>query len=110
VDDEGKGAEKALILALRANMVRILIHRPSLALSLRALSAVEGSDRRGGRGNEGVKCSILMHSRWICVGTAMETVGLIGRRHEQTRRKSGTSWFNLYYCKSFISLCLPSHS
>jgi hypothetical protein len=105
-DDEGGVAEKALILALRANMVRILIHRPSLALSLRALSAVEGSDRRGGRGNEGVKNSILMHSRWICVGTAMETVGLIGRRHEQTRRKSGTSWFNLYYCKSFILLSM----
>ncbi len=94
--------EKPLILALRANMVRILIHRPSLSLSLRTLS--ERGSRNGNgndtgwQANEGVRSSILMHSRKICVSTAMETVGLIGRRHEQTRRKSGTSWFNLYYC------------
>jgi hypothetical protein len=98
-------AEKPLILALRANMVRILIHRPSLALSLRALSAV-GGDRRAG---EGVKSGVLMQSRGICVRTAGETVGLIGRRHEQTRRKSGTSWFNLYYCVSLVSSCSPLH-
>lgn len=95
-ENEDEAAEKPLILALRANMVRILIHRPSLALSLRALSGTV--DHR--RADEGVKSSILQHSRGICVSTAMETVNLIGRRHEQTRRKSGTSWFNLYYCTS----------
>ncbi len=97
-EDEDGAAEKPLILALRANMVRILIHRPSLALSLRALSGTV-SDRRA---HEGLKSSVLQHSRHICVSTAMETVNLIGRRHEQTRRKSGTSWFNLYYCKPLV--------
>jgi Fungal specific transcription factor domain len=104
-ENEDEAAEKPLILALRANMVRILIHRPSLALSLRALSGTV-NDRRA---NEGVKSSILQHSRGICVSTAMETINLIGRRHEQTRRKSGTSWFNLYYCASILPLPLSLH-
>jgi hypothetical protein len=92
--------EKSLILALRANMVRIFIHRPSLSLSLRALSesgSGNGNDT-GWQANEGVQSGIFMHSRELCVSTAMKTVELIGRRHEQTKRKSGTSWFNLYYC------------
>ncbi|OBT61942.1 hypothetical protein VE03_08234 [Pseudogymnoascus sp. 23342-1-I1] len=103
-ENEDEAAEKPLILALRANMVRILIHRPTLALSLRALSGTV--DHR--RADEGVKSRILQHSRGICVSTAMETVNLIGRRHEQTRRMSGTSWFNLYYLFN-ATLILVSH-
>lgn len=98
--DDTDDHDKHLILALRANMVRILIHRPSLALSLRALSG----DGNNNRFMEGVKTSILQYSRNICVKTAIETINLISRRHEQTQKKSGTSWFNLYYCKSSLSV------
>lgn len=59
-----------------------------------------------GKVNEGVKSSILQNSQGVCVGTAMENVNLIGRRHEQTRTKSGTSWFNLYCCVTLVFIPL----
>ncbi len=96
--------EISLILALRANMVRILIHRQSLVSVLSALSREytlpgtamrrEGLDRQSGR----LRLSMLQRSRQICVDAAEEVIQLVGQRHEQTKDAMGPSWFNLYYC------------
>ncbi|KAL1863849.1 hypothetical protein VTK73DRAFT_6349 [Phialemonium thermophilum] len=111
--------DKALILALRANMVRILIHRPSLVSALSALSTTrEGPQaqpspqsqqqqqplRQPGR----LRVSMLQRSRQICVSTAEETVQLVSQRHEQTKNATGPSWFNLYYLFNAI-LVIVSH-
>lgn len=90
--------DTALILALRANMVRLLIHRQSLALSLSAMS----TKAEGGTSCPltGLRRSALQTSRQICIRTAEETIGLVGRRHERTKNAQGPSWFNLYYCQS----------
>jgi hypothetical protein len=88
--------EPALILALRANMVRILIHRQSLALTLRFLSESRKSNEY--RKAESLKNTMFRHSRNICLQTAMETIHLVGLRHEKTADAAGPSWFNLYYC------------
>jgi salicylate hydroxylase len=94
-DGDKQHNEQALILALRANMVRILIHRQSLALTLRFLSGSGGEKR----GSEGLKNNMFQYSRNICVQTAMNTITLVGLRHEKTTDAVGPSWFNLYYCK-----------
>lgn len=94
-DDGSKDSEQALILALRANMVRILIHRQSLALMLSFLSESGGEKR----GSEGLKNNMFQYSRSICVQTAMDTIHLVGLRHEKTTDAVGPSWFNLYYCR-----------
>lgn len=94
-DGDKQHNEQALILALRANMVRILIHRQSLALTLRFLSGSGGEKR----GSEGLKNNMFQCSRNICVQTAMNTITLVGLRHEKTTDAVGPSWFNLYYCK-----------
>lgn len=85
-------------------MVRILIHRQSLALTLSFLSG-KGSENRG---NEGLKNTMFHYSRDICVQTAMETIRLVGLRHEQTAEAVGPSWFNLYYLFNAI-LVVVSH-
>lgn len=94
-DDGRKDSEQALILALRANMVRILIHRQSLALMLSFLSGSGGEKR----GSDGLKNNMFQYSRSICVKTAMDTIHLVGLRHEKTTHAVGPSWFNLYYCR-----------
>ena len=94
-DGDKHDNEQALILALRANMVRILIHRQSLALTLSFLSGSSGENR----GSEGLKNKMFQNSRNICVQTAMKTINLVGLRHEKTTDAVGPSWFNLYYCK-----------
>jgi hypothetical protein len=94
-DGDKRDSEQAVILALRANMVRILIHRQSLALTLRLLSGSGGEKR----GSEGLKNNMFQYSRNICVQTAMNTIALVGLRHEKTTEAVGPSWFNLYYCK-----------
>lgn len=100
--------EISLILALRANMVRILIHRQSLILVLNSLSSGqaptlaasrEEPDGKGGR----LRLSMAQRSRQICVTTAEEVIQLVGQRHEQTKDAIGPSWFNLYYCMSHLS-------
>ena len=99
--------EISLILALRANMVRILIHRQSLVSVLNSLSgrstptlasSREELDEKGGR----LRLSMMQRSRQICVTTAEDVIQLVGQRHEQTKDAMGPSWFNLYYCMSRV--------
>jgi hypothetical protein len=85
--------DKALIMALRANMVRILIHRHSLASTLSAISRGETA----ARSEDSLKSQMLHNSRQICVRTAEDTIQLVGYRHEQTKKASGPSFFNFYY-------------
>ncbi|ETR97378.1 hypothetical protein M419DRAFT_91730 [Trichoderma reesei RUT C-30] len=106
-----RGDEAALILALRANMVCILIHRQSLVSGLSALSSVPSSTATPAvKGWEGgrLRTSILQRSRQICVSTAEETVRLVAERHERTKNAMGPSWFNLYYLFTSI-LIIVSH-
>ncbi len=98
------GDEIPLILSLRANMVRILIHRQSMVSILSALSGGHnitsisaGKEATGSPGGR-LRRSVLHQSRQICVNTAEEIVQLVGQRHEQTKDAMGPSWFNLYYC------------
>ena len=103
--------EISLILALRANMVRILIHRQSLASVLNSVSGAHtptlASSREEPNGKGGrLRLSMMQRSRQICVATAEEVIQLVGQRHEQTKDAMGPSWFNLYYCTSHLS-CLP---
>jgi hypothetical protein len=85
--------DKTLILALRANMVRILINRQSLVPALSALSTREDPPGPSGR----LRVYMLQKSRQICVSTAEETIQLVGLRHDQTMNAMGPTWFNLYY-------------
>lgn len=85
--------DKLLILALRANMVRILIHRQSLVSTLTTLS----KSGRGERLSQSLKTSMLQNSRRICVRTAEDIIHLVGHRYDQTKNAVGPSWFNLYY-------------
>jgi salicylate hydroxylase len=106
--------ESALILALRANMVCILIHRQSLVSGLSALSSVSSTSIPVTKGLEGgrLRTSMLQRSRQICVSMAEETVRLVAERHEQTKNAMGPSWFNLYYCKlsyQFLAQRLPAN-
>ncbi|OAG34942.1 hypothetical protein AYO21_10893 [Fonsecaea monophora] len=96
--------DKCLILALRANMVRILIHRQSLASTLSLLSKSEQAWKHP----ETLKSSMLQNSRRICVQTAEETIDLVGLRYDQTKHALGPSWFNLYYLFNAI-LIVVSH-
>jgi hypothetical protein len=86
-------SEPVLILALRANMIRILIHRQSLAVILQSLS--ENSDESLNRNS--LKASMLQKSRNICVHAALETIALVGMRNQRTIDAIGPGWFNLYY-------------
>ncbi|KAL6872278.1 FAD/NAD(P)-binding domain-containing protein [Trichoderma longibrachiatum] len=110
-DADLRGDERALILALRANMVCILIHRQSLVSGLSALSSIPSSTAvPAAKGWEGgrLRTSILQRSRQICVSTAEETVRLVAERHERTKNAMGPSWFNLYYLFTSI-LIIVSH-
>jgi hypothetical protein len=95
-DSTEAGNDKSLILALRANMVRIPIHRQSLVT---ALSALSNNQEEAPGPSDHLKQRVLQKSWQICVSTAEETIRLVGRRHEQTKNAVGSSWFNLYYCK-----------
>jgi salicylate hydroxylase len=96
--------DKSLILAMRANMVRILIHRHSLVTSLNLLSQGE----RVVRPTEGLRANMMQNSRHICVRTAEETIQLVSHRYDRTKRAVGPSWFNLYYCQ-WLRLPSPPH-
>ncbi|OQU98512.1 Fungal Zn2-Cys6 binuclear cluster domain-containing protein isoform 2 [Cladophialophora immunda] len=84
--------EQPWILALRGNMVRILIHRQSLMVTLRGLL-----------GHQDVEDSVVSHalqsSRSICIHAAMESIDMVALRHEHTKKTMGLNWFNIYYCK-----------
>ncbi len=103
LDVTAAGDEIPLILSLRANMVRILIHRQSMVSILSALSGGHditstgtGKEATGSPGGR-LRRSVLHQSRQICVSTAEEIVQMVGQRHEQTKDAMGPSWFNLYY-------------
>lgn len=87
--------EQPWILALRGNMVRILVHRQSLMVML-----------RGRLGHQNVEDSVTSHalqySRTICINAAMESIDIVSLRYEQTKRTLGLNWFNIYYCKSIL--------
>ncbi|KAH8692606.1 fungal-specific transcription factor domain-containing protein [Talaromyces proteolyticus] len=97
-DNEG------LILAMRANMVRILVHRHTLVTSLSLLSRGE----RVTRPADGLRANMMQNSRQICVRTAEETIRLVGHRHDRTKKAVGPSWWNLYYLFNAI-LIIASH-
>ncbi|RFU31729.1 hypothetical protein B7463_g4592, partial [Scytalidium lignicola] len=103
-DDDPK--EQALILALRANMVRILIHRQSLAFPLHTLSGNNNQEKLASPG--GMKSNMFQFSRNICVSSAMEIIKLVGLRYLRTADAVGPSWFNLYYLFNAI-LVVISH-
>jgi len=81
--------EQPWILALRGNMVRILIHRQSLAIALRGLATPQEME----------DTKALQHSRNICINAAMESVDIVALRHEETKKTLGLNWFNIYYCE-----------
>jgi hypothetical protein len=90
--DIQKPKEPQWILALRANTVRILIHRLSLSDAMR----VSGAALR----NQGSLASqTLQLSQQTCVNTAMESVDIVALRYEQTKQSLGLNWFNIYYCR-----------
>ncbi|EED19737.1 conserved hypothetical protein [Talaromyces stipitatus ATCC 10500] len=93
-----------LIMAMRANMTRILIHRHSVVTSLGLLARGERLVPPSG----GLRANMMQNSRQICVRSAQETIRLVGRRHDTTKAVTGPSWFNLYYLFNAI-LIIASH-
>jgi hypothetical protein len=89
--------EPMWILALRGNMICILIHRQSLKVSLH---------ERGKPGliEESTVNHTLRSSQNICVNAAMDSINIVALRHEQTKETMGLDWFNVYYC----TLALPA--
>lgn len=83
--------EPVWILALRSNMVCILIHRQSLKVSLHERD-------ESGPIEESMVNHILHSSQRICVNAAMDSIDLVALRHEQTKETMGLDWFNVYYC------------
>lgn len=83
--------EKHWILALRGNMVRILIHRQSF-------SAVLSRTRTSQRNEQSLAGQTLQRSQRTCVDAAVESVDIVALRYEQTKHK-GLNWFTVYYCK-----------
>lgn len=84
--------EPMWILALRGNMVCILVHRQSLKVSLHE------KDEPGPIQESTVE-HILRSSQNICVNAAMDSIDIVALRHEQTKGTMGLDWFNVYYCK-----------
>lgn len=91
--DHTNPLEQPWILALRANMVQILIHRQSLAMTLHGLAVPQEAD-------DVMVQKAQQRSRDICVGAAVETVDIVALRHEETKKTLGRNWFNIYYCVS----------
>ncbi|KAJ5818037.1 hypothetical protein N7474_003628 [Penicillium riverlandense] len=97
----GNAQEPPWILALRGNMVRILIHRLSLGVTLHHLAQPQQIE-------DSMVSHILQHSQATCVAAAMDTVDIVALRHEQTRHTMGLDWFNIYYLFNAV-LVLVSH-
>jgi hypothetical protein len=89
--DHNNPREQPWILALRGNMVRILIHRQSLAITLHGLAVPQEVD-------DAVIAKAHQRSRNICISAAVETVDIVALRHEETKKTLGRNWFNIYYC------------
>ncbi|KAH7153657.1 fungal-specific transcription factor domain-containing protein [Dactylonectria macrodidyma] len=88
--DYNNPKEPHWILALRANMVRILIHRPSLGEALHR-------SQKAPWGQDSMASQILQLSQKICLDAAMESVDIVALRYEQTKQTMGLNWFNIYY-------------
>ena len=100
-DGQKPEKEEAVILNLRANMVRILIHRQSMTPPLSMLIGISGeSSGLDITPRSKFKSHIAQYSRSICVKAAMDTISLVQMRHDITADSVGPSWFNLYYCMS----------
>ncbi|OAP57701.1 hypothetical protein AYL99_08439 [Fonsecaea erecta] len=93
--------EQPWILALRGNMVKILIHRQSLTVSLRGL--LEPQDVE-----DSVVSHALQSSRDTCISAAMESIDIVALRHEHTKNTMGLNWFNIYYLFNAV-IVLVSH-
>ncbi|KAJ5160602.1 uncharacterized protein N7482_007606 [Penicillium canariense] len=96
--DETAAKEPPWILALRGNMVRILIHRQSLKIKAENSTTC----------NDSVVTHILQFSQKICVKAAMESIDIVALRHAQTKRTSGLDFFNIYYLFNAV-IVLVSH-
>ncbi|KAB5578038.1 fungal-specific transcription factor domain-containing protein [Coniochaeta sp. 2T2.1] len=99
--DHNNPQEQPWILALRGNMVRILIHRQSLALTLNGLVMPQEAE-------DVAVVKALQQSRTICVSAAIETVDIVALRHEETKKTLGLNWFNIYYLFNAV-IVLVSH-
>lgn len=99
--DHNNPQEQPWILALRGNMVRILIHRQSLAITLHGLAAPQEAE-------DAVITKALQQSRNICINAAIETVDIVALRHEETKKTLGLNWFNIYYLFNAV-IVLVSH-
>ncbi|KUL82307.1 hypothetical protein ZTR_09721 [Talaromyces verruculosus] len=96
--------DKKVIMAMRANMTRILIHRHSVVKSLSVLSRGERLPPL----SDGLRANMMQNSRHICVRSAEDTIQLVGCRHDTTKTVTGPSWLNLYYLFNAI-LIIASH-
>ncbi|KAL4888670.1 fungal-specific transcription factor domain-containing protein [Aspergillus ambiguus] len=99
--DPNDAKEPPWILALRGNMVRILIHRQSLVATLHILIKPQQME-------DPLVTQNLQYSRRICVSAAMDTVGIVALRHEQTKQTMGLDWYNVYYLFNAV-IVLVSH-
>ncbi|KAM5354697.1 hypothetical protein ACJ41O_001344 [Fusarium nematophilum] len=88
--DYNNPKEPQWILALRANMVRIVIHRPSLGEALHP-------PQKASWGQDSLASQTLLLSQQICLDAAMESVDIVALRYEQTKQTMGLNWFNIYY-------------
>ncbi|KAJ4029627.1 hypothetical protein NW761_013776 [Fusarium oxysporum] len=93
--------EPQWILALRANTVRILIHRLSLSDAMRV-------SRAALRNQGSLASQTLQLSQQTCVDAAMESVDIVALRYEQTKQSLGLNWFNIYYLFNAIIVLVAS--
>lgn len=96
LDIENPNNEPAWILALRGNMVCILIHRQSLELSL-SLHQHQTRPDPAPKQDSSMTDNILRASHRICVTAAIESIDIVELRHEQTKKTAGLDWYNIYY-------------
>nr|UBX54572.1 fungal specific transcription factor domain [Aspergillus sp.] len=93
--------EPPWILVLRGHMLRILIHRHSMAWTLRRLV-------RPQREEDSMVSHALQYSRKVCIASATETIDIVALRHEQTKQTMGLNWYNTYYLFN-SAIILVSH-
>ncbi|KAF4966986.1 hypothetical protein FSARC_5394 [Fusarium sarcochroum] len=93
--------EPQWILALRGNMVRILIHRPSIGEAM-------NQSQKDHLGHISLASQTLQMSQKICLDASMESVDVVALRYEQTKQSIGLNWFNIYYLFNAV-IVLVSH-
>lgn len=98
LDIENPNNEPAWILALRGNMVCILIYRQSLELSLHQ----KQSRSEASKPEPSMTDNILRASHRICITAAIESIDIVELRHEQTKKTAGLDWYNIYYRRTTL--------